>query len=124
MKYLLDVNVLLASIWEDHPQHARAFAWLAGKNVLLCPLAELGFLRISTNPKAINAPMDKAREMLKRFTDERKAGWIPDDLPVLQSDAKKSNAVTDMYLAGLAARHGAKLATFDSGISHLAVEMV
>jgi predicted nucleic acid-binding protein len=47
-KYLLDVNVLLAAMWANHPQHAKAFAWLSGKNVELCPLAELGFLRVST----------------------------------------------------------------------------
>ena len=48
-RYLLDVNVLLAVIWADHPQHANAFSWVSGKSVLLCPLSELGFLRISTN---------------------------------------------------------------------------
>ena len=72
MKHLLDVNVLLAAIWDNHPQHAKSFAWLSGKSVLLCPLAELGFLRISSNPKAINAPLEKARELLKRFSDERR----------------------------------------------------
>jgi hypothetical protein len=38
-KHLLDVNVLLAAIWSNHPQHAKAFAWLSGKTVLVCPLA-------------------------------------------------------------------------------------
>jgi toxin-antitoxin system PIN domain toxin len=123
MKYLLDVNVLLAAIWDNHPQHSRAFAWLAGKSVLLCPLAELGFLRVSSHPKAIHAPMEKARELLKKFADERHAEWIPDDLPALRMNAKKSAAITDLYLAELAAKHDAKLATFDSGISHKSVEV-
>ena len=69
MKYLLDVNLLLAVIWSNHPQHPRAFAWMAGKTVSVCPLTELGFLRISTQPKAINAPMDKSRELLKKFVE-------------------------------------------------------
>ena len=90
---------------------------------MLCPLAELGFLRISSNPKAINAPMEKARELLKRFADERRVEWIADDIPALQSHARKSEAVTDMYLVELAFKHGAKLATFDSGISHKSVEV-
>lgn len=124
MKHLLDVNVLLAAIWDDHPQHAKAFAWLSGKSILLCPLSELGFLRISSNPKAINAPMDKARELLEKFSQERMTEWIPDDLTALQSHAKKSDAVTDMYLAELAAKHGARLATLDGGISHSAVEII
>ena len=70
MKYLLDVNLLLAAIWNDHSRHAKASAWLAGKSIVLCPLVELGFLRISTNKKVINAPMDKSRELLKMFAQE------------------------------------------------------
>lgn len=124
MKYLLDVNVLLAAIWENHPMHARAYAWLDGKSVLLCPLAELGFLRISTQQKAINAPMNKARVLLKKFTTEHEATWIPDDLQALHSHPKKSEHVTDMYLANLAAKHGARLATFDQRIPHKAVDIL
>src|SRR5665213_1612689 len=111
--HLLDVNLLLAAIWADHPQHDRAFGWLAGKNIMLCPLSELGFLRISTNKKAINAPMEKARELLSKFARARKAVWIVDDLKVLDSHPGKSEEVTDHYLADLAALHGARLATFD-----------
>jgi predicted nucleic acid-binding protein len=35
MKYLLDVNVLLAAVWTQHPQHPIAFAWLAGKETVV-----------------------------------------------------------------------------------------
>jgi len=28
MKYLLDVNVLLAGIWSSHPKHPITFTWL------------------------------------------------------------------------------------------------
>jgi len=31
MTFLLDVNLLIAAIWEDHADHARVNAWLAGK---------------------------------------------------------------------------------------------
>src|SRR5258705_4527969 len=100
MKHLLDVNVLLAAIWANHPQHNRAFNWLADKTIVLCPLAELGFLRISTNKKAsINVPMDNAREALTRFAQERSAAHIHDDLDPLDSHPKRSDDVTDQYLA-------------------------
>src|SRR5271170_711454 len=105
-RHLLDVNLLLAAIWANHPNHAKAFAWLSGKSVILCPLAELGFLRISTNKKAINAPMAKARELLNQFAIDRKAARISDDLPALDSHPGKSEEVTDHYLADLAALHG------------------
>ena len=124
MKHLLDVNVLIAAIWSNHSRHAETFAWLKGKTVVVCPLACLGFIRISTNVRAINAPMEEARDLLQRFLDERKAQHISDDLPVLESRPKTSEAVTDVYLADLAGRHGLKLATLDRGIVHPHVEAI
>ena len=124
VRHLLDVNILLAAIWTNHPQHAKAFAWLAGKNVILCPLAELGFLRISTNKKVINAPMEKARNLLHQFAKDRKAVRIADDLPALDSHPGKSEEVTDHYLADLATMHGARLATLDQNLIHSSVEVI
>ena len=121
--HLLDVNVLLAAIWEDPPHYAKASAWLRGKTVLLCPISELGFLRISTQ-KVINAPMGKARDLLEAFARERKAKRIADDLPALESHPAKTEQVTDLYLANLADKHGARLATFDQGIPHNAVDVI
>lgn len=121
--YLLDVNVLLAAIWQNHPHHAKATAWLPGRTVLLCPIAELGFLRISTQ-KLINAPMEKARRLLETFARERKAERIADDLPALDSHPAKTEQVTDLYLANLADKHGARLATFDRDIPHIAVDVI
>ena len=125
MTHLLDVNVLLAAIWDNHPLHERAFSGIKGRSIAVCPLTELGFIRISTNPKAtFNAPMDKARELLQRFIQERKANRIPDDLPALESKPAKSDEVTDCYLAELAARHDMKFATLDERIKHPAVALI
>jgi toxin-antitoxin system PIN domain toxin len=123
-KYLLDVNVLLAAIWANHPQHAKAFAWLSGRNVVLCPLAELGFLRISTNRRAIGAPMQEARKLLQQFARDRGADRISDDLGALDSHPGNSEEVTDMYLADLAAKHGARFGTFDQTIAHAAADVI
>ena len=124
MKYLLDINVLLAAIWANHPQYHEAEAWLNGKSVVVCPISELGFLRISTHKKTIAAPMKDARKALGKFLSETKATRIGDDLPALESHPANSNQVTDLYLAALADRHGYKLATFDGGIRHAAVELI
>ena len=124
MKHLLDVNVLLASVWTSHPQHAAATSWLAGKAVVVCPISELGFLRISTQKKAFNFTMADARNGLEKFLSERKAAHIPDDLPALDSKPATSEQVTDNYLADLAEKHGLKLATLDAGIKHASVELV
>src|SRR5437868_13500243 len=85
IKFLLDVNALLAGVWGHHLRHTEAFVWLKGKSIVLCPLAELGFLRISSHKKGINVEMDKAREALERFCTERKAERIFDDLAPLDS---------------------------------------
>jgi uncharacterized protein len=123
-KFLLDVNALLAGVWGHHSRHAEAFAWLKGKAIALCPLTELGFLRISSNRRAINVTMDKARAALERFCAERNAERLFDDLTALNSRPETSEQVTDFYLADLAAHHGMKLATFDEGLSHPAVESI
>jgi toxin-antitoxin system PIN domain toxin len=124
MKHLLDVNVLLAAIWKSHPQNSAAFVWLRGKSILLCPIVELGFLRISSNHRAFNVPMEEARIAFEQFASERGAERIADDLPALESKAKKSDEVTDTYLANLAAKHEFKLATFDENLGHQAAEMI
>jgi uncharacterized protein len=123
-KFLLDVNALLAGVWGHHSRHPEAFTWLKGRAIVLCPLAELGFLRISSNKKAINVEMHKAREALEKFCAERKAERIFDDLPALDSKPKTSEDVTDFYLGDLAAKHGMRLATFDEGLTHPAVQSI
>jgi len=91
---------------------------------MLCPLSELSFLRISTNKKAINAPMEKARDLLNQFARDRKAVRIAADLPALDSHPGRSEEVTDHYLADLATLHGARLATLDQNLTHSSVDVI
>ena len=99
-------------------------AWLRSTSVVVCPLVELGFLRISTDKKAIGAPMKDARKALEKLLIETKATRILDNLPALESRPARSDEVTDPYLAALAGRHGYKLATLDLSIQHAAVEVI
>lgn len=125
MKYLLDVNLLIGAIIQTHSHHTRARAWMAGKEVVLCPISELGFLRICTNQRAaIGLTMAGARTALEKFAADRKADRIPDDLPALSSHPRTTDQVTDHYLADLAARHGLKLATFDGRLKHPSAELI
>ena len=124
MKHLLDINVLLAAIWQQHPHFAKADAWLVGRQVATCPLTELGFLRISTNKRALHADMAASRQLLEAFLQKHKVECIPADLPALKSSARKSEELTDHYLADLASSKGMKFATFDTGIKHTAVEVI
>jgi len=37
MKFLLDVNVLISSIWTENSRFTQASAWLRGKQIVVCP---------------------------------------------------------------------------------------
>jgi predicted nucleic acid-binding protein len=125
MTYLLDVNALLSGVWSNHPLHRRTVEGIEGKSLVVCPLAELGFIRISTDPSAgIRSGMEDARAALQKFLEGRKVQRINDDLPALESHPKTSKQVTDHYLAALAGKHGFKLATLDERIKHPAVVLL
>jgi uncharacterized protein len=128
--YLLDVNVLIALAWPLHVQHGIAHTWFerAGqKSWASCPLTQLAFVRISSNPKIISAavsPRAATEALAQMLTLTGHAFW-PDDLPVGGLGAFTSNSlvghrqVTDAYLIELAKRHKGKVATLDSGLADL-----
>jgi predicted nucleic acid-binding protein len=124
MTYLLDVNVLIAAIWATHTEHPRADRWLIGKEVALCPICELGFLRISSHARGLGAPMANAERLLQDFWKNLSPAFIHDDFSATEINLRSSNETTDMYLAELARRHQMKLATFDQSIKHAAVELI
>jgi predicted nucleic acid-binding protein len=124
MTYLLDVSALLAAIVDSHPDHSLVDTWVRDKQLAVCPISELGFLRVGTHPNAYNLKMRIAREALEEFITVRRVSFVAADLPGLQTPATKSAEVTDSYLAELAARHNLKLATLDQAIKHFAVEVI
>lgn len=67
MRYLLDVNLLIAAIWRDHTSHTRADRWTRSRLMAVCPITELGFLCISTHPKGLHSDMAGARRLLSDF---------------------------------------------------------
>ena len=97
---------------------------MKGKSLALCPISELGFIRVSTQPKAYNLAMTIAKKALDDFTQKHSTEFVPADLSASGTRAKSSDRLTDTYLADLAARHKMKLATFDAGMGHSAVEVI
>jgi toxin-antitoxin system PIN domain toxin len=124
VKYLLDVNLLIAAIWSAHTNHQKADAWTKGKELATCAITELGFLRISTHPRGLNCQMAGARALLDDFLAKHSVEFVPCDLPALKSRAAHSDQVTDSYLAELASARGMKLATLDIGIKHSAAQVI
>jgi len=124
MTYLLDVSTLLSLIWASSSHHETAKRWRVGKKIALCPITELGFLRVSTSP-AFNATMEQSRKALADFIADEGAVFIPADIRAL--DGKKaitSKTTTDWYLANLAEKWGMKWATLDSRANHSAAEVI
>jgi uncharacterized protein len=122
---LLDVNILLALFDPLHEHHSVIRAWYESNAlpVASCALTELGFVRISCNPRYTN-PMETPEQavfLLRALHQEaRHRYWA--DLPSLAHVAfmrdpfKSHKDATDRYLLRLAVHHRGTLLTLDSGI--------
>jgi len=116
MSWLIDVNVLLASRWETHPDHARVRAWLDGVSEFhTTPIVELGFLRVSLSP-AYSATWRDAHRSLASLLARPSHRFLPDDLSATASPETGYKDSTDAHLIRLAELHGLKLATLDMGL--------
>ena len=123
MRYLLDVNALIALAHNAHALHARAIAWsllLPATEVLLTtPLTELGFCRVSVNV-GLQPDVAAARFALRKLKSSpgRSFEFLPDTLGVdaMPAYVRRPAELTDGHLLELAKASGAKLATFDTKI--------
>jgi uncharacterized protein len=123
MRYLLDVNALIAYGFREHDSHDRAGAWIRsrkGDRFLTCSITELGFVRVLGNVRAYGMDVTQAKRLLM----ELKA-WkaLPlefmqdgNDIACLPKWAKSPAQTTDGHLVQLASANGAVLATLDEGI--------
>ena len=124
MTYLLDISTLMALLWGTHEHNAHATDWQNSAAVAVCPLTELGFLRISTQP-ALGCTVQDARKMLSDWKAARNPAFVLCDVPALDSDAPPSSGrTTDFYLASLAEKYGMRLATLDEHIGHKAAFLI
>lgn len=125
---LLDVNALVALVWDSHVHHVPMRAWFAAHGSAgwaTCPQTESGFVRVSSNPKVLPSPIGvaAARDVLAmlRRTDGHR--FLTDDVSITDSDVPAiagHRQVTDAHLLTLARRNGVRLVTFDVGILALA----
>jgi hypothetical protein len=125
---LLDVNVLIALAWPNHQFHRRATARLEQAQVRwsTCCLTELGFIRLSSDPRIVGksvTPMQAAMLLQAMVSDERhtflKELGSPVQPPFLPGFERilGTKQVTDVYLLSLAANHKARFLTFDTRLS-------
>jgi len=129
LKYLADVNVLIALLDEDHIHHKRVLKWFASSDkdeFGVCAFTEAGFLRVTTNPKAGSNTIETALVALASLN--RHAGYrlwsISDGWASLVAPFGQRvfghQQITNAYLLGLVVKQGGVLVTFDKAIQFLA----
>lgn len=125
---LLDVNALVALAWDSHVHHAAIRTWFAEhghEGWSTCSITESGFVRVSSNPKALPSAIGvaAAREVLAALRAVDGHRFLADDVSIVDSDVPPVvgyRQVTDAHLLALARRHGSRVITFDSGLFELA----
>jgi len=126
VRYLLDVNVLVAWGWADHADHDRVARWIAAllrsgsDQLLTSPIPQLGFVRVSVQRSAGQVTPDAAGRTLTGMLAKLGSAhrFLPDDEPALAwpSWCRGATRTTDAHLLALAAAHRAQLATLDTNI--------
>jgi hypothetical protein len=120
--WLLDVSVLVGRLVQTHEHQRRVAAWWPDRSLAICPITELGFLRVAC---ALGFTMNDARTTLEGFLQAESPIFIPCDRRALDSATVVSaRKTTDIYLADLAASRGWRLITLDSGIQHPSADLV
>jgi len=121
---LLDVNVLMALLWENHEHHPKVRAWFKSVPAFAtCPVSQLGFARVSSHPLlGYGLTPDEAFGVLRKLLADPRHQFIPDDLSsadrVVRTDLMAGpNQITDRYLIALARQHGCSLATLDEPLA-------
>lgn len=126
MRYLLDVNSLLALAVLDHEFHPAVAAWvntLASKGApefATCSITELGFVRVLGQAQQYGSSVAQARELLLALKESKgiRCTFIADqhDVRHLPKWVKTPKQITDGHLLELAKANQAILATLDRRI--------
>ena len=128
---LLDVNLLIAAVVENHADHDRALKFISTLDrFYTTPTTQGGFLRFLTRPwkdeqKREQPPrmtIAKAFETLRDVTQWPRHGFLPDDEPFTGVSLRSMSGHrqwTDAYLLRLARKHNVKLATLERKLDNM-----
>lgn len=129
VKYLADVNVLIALVDEDHEHHKMVKRWFdtsGNRDWGVCAFTEAGFLRVAANPKVGSLSVAEATHalaILSKHSGYRlwpiSEGWA-DLVEPFRERVFGHQQITDAYLLGLAVKAGGVLVTMDKGVQYLA----
>lgn len=126
MRYLLDVNTLVALGLVQHEFYERVgrwihrMAWHGVPELATCSITELGFVRVLAQAPPYGMKVAQACELLRKLKSAGKVRFefISDDRDIsyLPPWVKSARQTTDGHLAELAASKNAVLATLDRNI--------
>lgn len=126
MTVLLDANVLIALLVDEHVHHEAAESWFSGTtdSFATCPVTQGSLIRLLVREGQSAAT---ARQVLTDTTAHPQHEFWPDDVPYTEVPTEGiigHRQITDAYLAELARVRGARIATFDRGMAKLHSDVV
>ena len=130
---LLDINILTALFWPTHEHHEAAHRWFGRRGSgpwATCPLTQLGFVRIVSNPAFSPDALSpgEALDLLgQNLAHPDHQFWtdgleVPSAIKGMEARLHGHKQLTDAYLLVLANRRKGVLATFDRGLRTLAAD--
>ena len=124
MRYLLDVNTLIALAHTGHALHGKTASWYSSvastaRGFHTCSITELGFVRVSVNT-GLQPDIEAAKQALDvlKASSSIRFELIADDIGAAQLPGfvKKPQAITDGHLLELAKKNAMQLVTLDQKI--------
>jgi uncharacterized protein len=126
MKYLLDVNVLVALCVETHEFHSRVSRWIDNNihsgdmEFLTCSITELGYLRVLAQTPVYSFTIEHGKQFLTQLKSSTlvRCEFLDDThgAAELPRWVKGPKQISDGHLVQLAKAYGAKLASLDENI--------
>lgn len=127
---LFDVNVLVALAWPNHVHHVAALTWFSdtgGRRFATCPVTQSGFVRVSSNRRAIPFARTPAEAcvLLRRIVRLPGHVFWTDEIDLSSTEhiawerLGTHAQVTDAHLLAVALHRGGQLATFDREMVNL-----
>jgi predicted nucleic acid-binding protein len=117
VKYLLDVNALIAWRHATANGHSRFHTWAAAEGfetLATCAHSELGFIRVSM--QVFKLTLSEAQEALATIKKSTGGFVATAPSPRLDAWAKTAARTSDAYLLQVAKAGGLQLVTFDTAI--------
>lgn len=125
--FIVDTNVLVYSVNQSEPRHAPSRRWLernlgGNETVGFAWMAVMGFLRITTNRRALPNPLTPAaaKGVMAAWLSAPAAVLIEPDArhfdrltSLLESYDIRGGRISDAHLAALALERDAAVVTFD-----------